>query len=76
LGNKVFAGGVGDDDDGTNQCLRHILVVGQQLFGFFGQAVAAEAKAGVVAVAAYARVQAYALDNLLGVKPVGGDLAV
>ena len=53
MGDEVFAGGVGVDD-GANQCLRHILVVGQQLFGIFGQAVTAIAKAGVVVVAAYA----------------------
>ena len=75
ISDKVITDGIGVDD-GTNQCLRHILEVGQQLFGIFGQAVAAVAKAGVAVVAAYAGVQAYALDNLLGVKPVGAGEAV
>jgi len=46
------------------------------LFGVFGQAVAAVAKAGVVVVVAYAGVEADALDDLAGVQPVGDGIGV
>ena len=64
---KVLAGGVALND-GFDQVLRHILVVGQQLLGVFGQAVAAVAEAGVVVVGADARVHAHAVDDLLRVE--------
>ena len=41
--------------DGLDQVLRHVLVVGEQLLGVLGQALAAVAKAGFVVVAADAR---------------------
>lgn len=56
--------------------MRHGAVVGQQLLGVFGQAVAAVAKAGVVVVAAYARVQAHAVDDLAGVKRMARGIGV
>ena len=40
--NEVFACAVGADD-GANQCLRHIVVVRQQLLGVFRQAITAVA---------------------------------
>ena len=41
VGDEVFAGGVGFHD-GLDEVLRHILVVGEQLLGVLGQAVAAK----------------------------------
>ena len=49
VGHEVLAGAVGLDD-GLDQVLGHVLVVGQQLLGVLGQAVAAVAEAGVVVV--------------------------
>ncbi len=72
-GDEVLAGAVGLDD-GLDQVLRHVLVVGQQLLGVLGQAVAAVAEAGVVVVAADARLQAHAVDYVAGVE--AADLAV
>ena len=45
VGHEVLAGAVGLDD-GIDQILRHVPVVGQQLLGVLGQAVAAVAEAG------------------------------
>ena len=59
VGHEVLAGAVGVHD-GLDQVLGHVLVVGQQLLGVLGQAVAAVAEAGVVVVAADARLQAHA----------------
>ena len=73
VGDEVLAGAVGLDD-GLDQVLRHVLVVGQQLLGVLGQAVAAVAEAGVVVVAADARLQADAVDDVAGVE--AADLAV
>ena len=70
---EVLAGAVGVHD-GLDQVLRHVLVVGQQLLGVLGQAVAAVAEAGVVVVAADARLQADAVDDVAGVE--AADLAV
>jgi hypothetical protein len=72
---KVFAGGVAVHN-GTHDVLRHRIVVGQQLFGVLGQAVAAITKAGVVVVVANARVQAHAVDDLPCVEPVAGGIGV
>ena len=73
VGDEVLAGAVGLHD-GLDQVLRHVLVVGQQLLGVLGQAVAAVAEAGVVVVAADARLQAHAVDDVAGVE--AADLAV
>ena len=73
VGHEVLAGAVGLHD-GLDQVLRHVLVVGQQLLGVLGQAVAAVAEAGVVVVAADARLQAHAVDDVAGVE--AADLAV
>lgn len=70
---EVLAGAVGVHD-GLDQVLGHVLVVGQQLLGVLGQAVAAVAEAGVVVVAADARLQAHAVDDVAGVE--SADLAV
>ena len=67
VGDEVLAGAVGLDD-GLDQVLRHVPVVGQQLLGVLGQAVAAVAEAGVVVVAADARLQAHAVDDVAGVE--------
>lgn len=73
VGDEVLAGAVGLHD-GLDQVLGHVLVVGQQLLGVLGQAVAAVAEAGVVVVAADARLQAHAVDDVAGVE--AADLAV
>lgn len=73
VGNEVLACAVGLDD-GLDQVLGHVPVVGQQLLGVLGQAVAAVAEAGVVVVAADARLQADAVDDVAGVE--AADLAV
>lgn len=73
VGHEVLAGAVGVHD-GLDQVLGHVLVVGQQLLGVLGQAVAAVAEAGVVVVAADARLQAHAVDDVAGVE--AADLAV
>ena len=49
--------------------LRHVGVVGQQLLGVFGQAVAAVSERGVVVVRSYAGVQSDALDDGLRIQP-------
>ena len=72
---KIFASGVAVHN-GAHDVLGHGAVVGQQLFGVFGQAVAAVAKAGVVVVAADAGVQADAFNDLPGVQPVAGGVGV
>ena len=73
VGDEVLSGAIGLDD-GLDQVLGHVLVVGQQLLGVLGQAVAAVAEAGVVVVAADARLQAHAVDDVAGVE--AADLAV
>ena len=73
VGHEVLAGAVGVHD-GLDQVLGHVPVVGQQLLGVLGQAVAAVAEAGVVVVAADARLQAHAVDDVAGVE--AADLAV
>ena len=70
---EVLAGAVGLDD-GLDQVLRDVPVVGQQLLGVLGQAVAAVAEAGVVVVRPDARLQAHAVDHVAGVE--AADLAV
>ena len=73
VGDEVLARAVGIHD-GLDQVLGHVLVVRQQLLGVLGQAVAAVAEAGVVVVAADARLQAHAVDDVAGVE--AADLAV
>src|SRR5690606_35098640 len=74
-GDEVLAGVVGLHD-GVDQVLGDIAVVGQQLAGVLGQAVAAVAEGGVVVVGADAGVQPDALDDLGGVQAVGGGVGV
>ena len=63
ISDKVFARAVGVDD-GLDQVLGHVSVVCRQPFGVFGQAVAAVAEAGVVVVAADARLQAHSKSSV------------
>src|SRR5690606_4146816 len=74
-GDEVHAGGVGLHDRG-DQRLGHVAVVGQQLAGVLGQAVAAVAEGGVVVVVPDAGVQAHALDDLPGVQAAGRGVGV
>src|SRR5690606_18447615 len=74
-GDEVHPGGVGVHDGG-DQGLGDVAVVGQQLAGVLGQAVAAVAEGGVVVVVADAGVQPDALDDLAGVQAAGGGVGV
>ena len=67
VGDEVLAGAVGLYN-GFDEILRHIGVICQQLLGVLGQAVAAVAEAGVIVMAADARVKAYAVNDLLRVQ--------
>lgn len=67
VGDEVLAGAVGLHD-GLDQVLRHVFIICQQLLGVLGQAVAAVAEAGVVVVAADARLQAHAVDDVACVE--------
>ena len=67
VGDEVLAGAV-CLHDGLDQVLGHVLVVREQLLGVLGQAVAAVAEAGVVVVAADARLQARVVDDVAVVK--------
>ena len=60
--------------NGGHHVLRYVLVVGEELFGVFGQTVAAVAKTGVVVVGADAGVEADALDDGAGVEAL--DLGI
>ena len=64
---EVFAGAVALNDGG-HHVLRHVLVVGEQLFGVLGEAVAAVTEGGVIIMCTDAWVEAYALDNGLGIE--------
>lgn len=70
---EVLAGAVGVHD-GLDQVLRHVFIICQQLLGVLGQAVAAVSETRVVVVAADARLQAHAFDDVAGVE--AADLAV
>ncbi len=69
-GDEVLARRVGVDDRG-DQRLRDVGVVGQQLPGVLGQAVAAVAEGRVVVVGADPRVEADAVDDLPAVEAAG-----
>ena len=63
VGNKVLARLVALDNGG-NHVLRHIGVIRQQLLGVLRQAVSAVAERRVVVMAADARVETHAIQNL------------
>ena len=63
VGDEVLAGAVGLDN-GLDQVLGHVAVVGEELLGVLREAVAAVAEGGVVVVVADARVEADAADDL------------
>ena len=67
VGDEVLACAVALDD-GLDEVLRHVFVVGQQLLGVLGQAVAAVAERRVVVEVADAWVEAHALDDAVGVE--------
>ena len=62
--------------DGLYEVLWHVGIVGQQLLGVLGQAVAAVAERGVVVVRAYARVETYAADDGLRVEALHFSVGV
>ena len=59
-----------------NQVLRNIAVVGQQLFGVFGQAVTAVAEAGIVVMRADTWIEANTVDDLLSIEAMGGGVGI
>ena len=68
VSDEVLANGVGLDDS-FDHCLGDIPIVGQQLLGVLGQAVAAVAEGRVVVMTADAGIHADAVNDLLGVEP-------
>lgn len=50
-------------DEGVDDPLRHVAIVGQELLGALGQAVAAVAEAGIIVMRANARVEANAVND-------------
>ena len=67
VGDEIFSCPVAFHD-GAHHILRHVFVVGEQLFGIFRKAVSAIAEARVVVMVADARVEAYAFYDLLCVE--------
>ena len=70
VGNEVLAGAVALYN-GTHHVLGHILIVGQELLGVLGQAIASVTEARVVVMGADAGIEADALNDILGFKPLG-----
>ena len=68
IGNKILPRPV-TLHDGFNQVLRHILVVCQQLFCVFWQAVTAVTERRIVVMRADSRIEAHAVNNRFGVQP-------
>ena len=73
VGDEVLAGAVALDDGG-HHVLGYVLIVGKELLGILGEAVATIAEGGVVIMGADAGVEAYAGDDGLGVETL--DLAI
>ena len=73
VGNEVLTGAVALDNGG-HHVLGNIGIVGQQLFGILGQAVAAIAEAGVIIVSTNTGVEADTRDDSLGVETL--DLSI
>ena len=67
VGYEVFTGAVALNDC-LDEVLGHVGIVGKQLLGVFGKAIAAVAEAGIVVVRADAWIKAHAVDYRLGVK--------
>lgn len=67
IGNEVLTGAIALYD-GFYQVLRHIVVVGQQLFGVFRETIAAIAEAGVIVMGANTGIKTNAFDNGLCIK--------
>ena len=73
VGNEVLTGAVALDDGG-HHILRHVGIVGQELFGVLWQAVAAIAEARVVIVGADTGIKTDARDDCLTVETL--DLGI
>ena len=56
--------------------MRNVFVVGEELFGVFGEAVAAVAEGGIVVVGADAGVEGDAVDDVFGVQTFGLGVGV
>lgn len=62
-----------------DDALRHVAIVGQELLGALGQAVAAVAavaEAGIVVMRANARIEANAVNDLARAYAMGGSVGV
>src|SRR5690606_5094000 len=75
VGDVVLSRAIGVHDR-ADKVLGYEAVVGQQLFGVLGQAVATVAEARIVVVPAAARIEAYALGDLARVQTVGAGVGV
>ena len=62
VGNEILTGFIAFHD-GLDEVFRNILVIGQQLLGVFGQAVAAVTERRIVVMASDAWVKAYTVDD-------------
>ena len=69
VGNEILARTVAFHY-GLDEVLGYVLIVGQQLLGVFGQAVATVTERGVVVMASDAWVEAYAVDDGFRVQPL------
>lgn len=67
VGDEVLTGAVALDDC-CHHVLGHVLVVGEELFCVFGEAVTAVAERGIVVMGADARVEPYAFDDCLRIE--------
>ena len=67
IGNEVFAGSVALDD-GCHHVLGDVGVVGEELLGVFGEAIAAVTEGGIIVVGSDTWVKTDALDYCLGVE--------
>ena len=63
-------------NNGANLRLRYVLIIGQQLLGVLGQAVATVAEARVVVVAADAWIEAHTFDDLSGIQAMGRGVGI
>ena len=67
IGNKVLACAVGFDNR-LDEVFRHVLIVCQELFGVFRQAVASVAEGRIVVLRTNTRIETHAVDDVLRVQ--------
>ena len=69
VGDEVLAGAVGVHDC-LDEVLRHVLIVGEQLLGVLGQAIATVTEAWIVVMRTDSGLKTYAIDNVAGIETV------